>query len=367
MSGYRFKLLVPEMPRAYELAPYLARLDRSRWYTNEGELVRELESRLGGAVCVSSCTSALETALAALELPRDAKVLCPSLTFPASATAIVRAGCVPVFCDVDAKTWMLTPEIAKKMVEHYDDIAAIVAVCAFGAANMGAWHRVGRPVIFDAAAAHGNQPAIAGDTSACFSLHATKRIGAGEGGFIKSASTEFLERCRSLSSFGFDRDGSREVTSIYGTNAKMSEYAAAVALASLDRSAAKDEYLITLASHYRDCIRELIPGARFQHRGAQEFRNTFECLLPFPTADETAMRLAAEGIETRRWYWPAMHEHRAFRGFPIVGRLEHTAEIGARLLGLPFHPGITLAQAGEITRVLARCAGVDTHRERAIA
>ena len=73
----RIPLLVPELPSAEALLPYLKRIDASRWYTNFGPLNAELEARLSatfgardiGLVTVSSCTLGLELGLLALGLP----------------------------------------------------------------------------------------------------------------------------------------------------------------------------------------------------------------------------------------------------------------------------------------------------------
>ena len=120
----RIPLLIPELPSVAELQPYLERIDAARWYSNFGPLCREFEGALAGmfiaknaqpvrVTTVSSCTLGLELALRALDLAPGSQVLLPALTFVASATAVVRAGLVPVAADVDPQSWLLTPEIAR--------------------------------------------------------------------------------------------------------------------------------------------------------------------------------------------------------------------------------------------------------------
>src|SRR5689334_13977749 len=101
----RIPLLVPDMPSADELLPYLRRIDASRWYTNFGPLVdeleRELRESLGEAsqaalTTVANCTLGLELALAASGLAPGARVLLPALTFVATGMAVRRAGYTPV-------------------------------------------------------------------------------------------------------------------------------------------------------------------------------------------------------------------------------------------------------------------------------
>ena len=112
-------LLKPSLPTAVELRPWLESIDHEGRYTNFGSLCKRLEAKLAETLAgpvgieisaVSSGTLGLELALAALQLPARARVLLPSLSFAASATAVLRAGLEPVFGDVDLDTWCLSPQ-----------------------------------------------------------------------------------------------------------------------------------------------------------------------------------------------------------------------------------------------------------------
>jgi len=91
--------------------------------------------------------------------------------------------------------------------------------------------RTGLAVLFDAAAAFGNQRLPDG-IPVVFSLHATKPFGIGEGGLVTGHDHEFIGRVRRLENFGFDGG---VVTLAGGSNGKLSEYHAAVGLAQLAR------------------------------------------------------------------------------------------------------------------------------------
>src|SRR5512139_3302868 len=132
----KISLLIPKMPVTAQLAPYLDQIDQNRHYTNFGPLNKQLEERVKGEVCkgfrdncfvttVSNCTVGLELALQASGLNPGSKVLMPTLTFVATATAIIRAGLVPVFADVDPDSWALTPEIASR---HLGAVDAVMPV-----------------------------------------------------------------------------------------------------------------------------------------------------------------------------------------------------------------------------------------------
>lgn len=214
----RLPLLLPSMPSADALLPFLRRIDANRQYTNFGPLCLEFEACLaqrlpvrdGGwsVTTMANATLALELALQAMDLAPGARVLLPAITFVASATAVLRRGLVPVIADVDDGAWLLTPAIATAALDGGIAFDAVMPVATFGAAqDAAAWNdfarRTGLPVLVDAAGAFGNQsPGERIDV--VYSFHATKAFGAGEGGAIVSASAARVERARRLANFGID-------------------------------------------------------------------------------------------------------------------------------------------------------------------
>ena len=98
------------------------------------------------------------------------------------------------------------------------------------------WHEHGVPVVVDAAASFG-ATAAGGHFgknfpgAVVFSFHATKAFGIGEGGLVYSRDTDLISRIRQAANFGFSE--TRECV-LTGLNGKLSEYAAAIALATLD-------------------------------------------------------------------------------------------------------------------------------------
>lgn len=351
------KLLVPDMPRASALAPYLARIDVARWYTNFGPLVRELEARLceqfapeDHVVTVSSGTAGLELALLALGLPPGARVLLPDFTFVATATAIMRSGFRPVVADVDARNWLLTPAIARGAIAARP-VDAVMPVATFGCPqDADAWSRfsaeTGVPVVIDAAGAFGNQrtgPRV----HVVFSLHATKALGAGEGGFVASRDAALVERVRRLSNFGID--GATGIVDTPGTNAKLSEYHAAVALTALDTWPARADARRTLWRAFLEAMRERCPMLSAQDRPEDGSYTIAPVLLPpRPGPDAVIDALTRARVQTRRWYCPPLSRHPAFAAVERAGTSAGVEAVSGRVLGLPFH--LELAQA-DIDRV----------------
>lgn len=353
------------MPDADALRPWLQRIDAARWYTNFGPLVQDLEAQLaarfgGGThiVTVNSATMGLELALIGLDLAPGSRVLLPGLTFAASAAAVLRAGCVPVFADVDPDTWLLTPQIAERVAAEMR-LGAVMPVSTYGAPQPRAdWDafvaRTTLPVVMDAAAAFDTQEMGARYT-AVFSMHATKVLGAGEGGFVAAADDAFLERVRRLSNFGIDvSTGSVETA---GANGKLSEYHAAAALAALQDWPRRREARVRLHQTYLQALQRACPAIRPQRRPADRAYSIFPVLLPEGhSAPNIQRRLAAEGIESRRWYCPTLDRHPAFSAMQRVGSLDQCQVLTARLLALPFHPFLAAADVERICLTLARLA-----------
>ena len=341
----RIPLLAPDLPPLDGLLPRLEFLYKTGRATNFGPLNVQLESRLSEAlgcfvVTTANATLALELSLTALELPAGSTVACPALTFPATATAIVRAGHVPRFVDVDKDSWCAA---ANEFRFGGGEDSARMPVTAFGASLTA---DVSQPTVIDAAPAWGNQPAIKGAIT-CYSLHATKGLVAGEGGAIAVHDERLAQRLRALTNFGIG-------TGVVGTNAKMSEYHAAVALASLDtwpeRSAKRRE----AAADYR---KTLPASLQWQAWDPSWTRTIFPVLLP-DGADVVRVMAHMEsvGIETRRWYYPLVCDSYRFsenRRWEVpVSR-----SISTRLIGLPFFTGITHSQMERVADALRAALG----------
>jgi dTDP-4-amino-4,6-dideoxygalactose transaminase len=359
----RIQLLKPDIPPVDEILPYLRQIDASRWYTNFGPLVNRLEQRLADAfgapvpsvVTTSSCTLGLELSLAALGLAPGARVLVPALTFVATAAAVLRAGCVPVLADVNEQTWLMDPAVAHDVLARLD-LDCVMPVTTFGCRQPAdVWDRftrtTGIPVVIDAAGAFGNQE-IGELTAAVFSFHATKALGIGEGGLVAARNQAWVEQVRRLSNFGIDL--STGVSTMVGTNAKMSEYHAAVGLAALDRWSDRKTRRQHLAAAYGAALRTHCPQVRLQARPSDGSYTIMQLLLPVGVgAGEVALRLRTQGIETRAWYQPLLDQHPAFSRCVVDGDLPVARMLAPRMLGVPFHLELDQATVGRICAALS--------------
>jgi dTDP-4-amino-4,6-dideoxygalactose transaminase len=344
----------PRLPTADALLPYLRQIDEARWYSNFGPLVTRLEQRLAArlgpdvkVITTVNATQALTLTLQAMQLPPGGYVALPAWTFVATAHAVMQAGLKPWFIDVDPVTWMLDP--ARVAALGRTGLAAVIPVCAFGLTpDLARWRAfreaTGIPVLIDAAAAF--DTLTDARLPAVVSLHATKVLGLGEGGFLATEDLELAERVRLLTTFGFN--GSRD-SQTPATNAKLSEYAAAVGLAALDAWPSDRLRFLRAAQRLRIALIGR-PDVRFQEGwGTQWVTSVCTVGLPAGSGLAVARGLAQEGVDTRAWWGDGCHRSSAFADCRRDD-LTATQHLATSTLGLPF--AIDLSD-DEITRIAA--------------
>lgn len=378
----RIPLLVPDIPAPNYLLPWLEKIHAARHYSNFGPLVCELESRFAQQFAlpqahittVANATLGLELVLQALALEPGARILVPAFTFVATVTAVLRAGHIPVLADVDAHNWLLTPDIARQACLH-QQFGAVLPVATFGMPHdMQAWQQfeeeTGIPVVIDAAAAYGSQWLQGVSGTLVFSLHATKSLPAIEGGVVVSSRPGLAAKVRQLSNFGINLDVRSSLPSgalaTTGTNAKMSEYHAAVCLASLQiweqrsqqRQALHADLMVEMTHATEQVLVWQKPGAAGGVRAP-----TLLC-AQFP--DEVARNLAeqslaAANITTRRWYQPLLSDMAVLKQCCETLEVPNAQQLSCTLLGLPFFMGITQVQRVRIAEALAQSGRMRLH------
>ncbi len=368
-EAYKIQCLVPDLPSPQDIGPFLEEMHSARWYSNFGPLNKRFEFEIENfvpvidgankntAVSFSSATTALEAVLSVLELAEGARVLVPTLTFPATATAVLNAGFTPVFCDVDPDHWDLSPALARKALSQ-TAVDAVMPVAVYGKpVDVRAWDEfsaeTGLPVVVDAAAALGQQ--VAGKhVHLAFSLHATKPFSVGEGGLLLTPDTGVAERARSWSNFGFAGPGG--VISRVGTNAKMGEFYAATGLAQLARWSTIKSRRARVLAMYKSALTKLDNEIQTQGAGDEFIPATF-VINTGGRAKMVADRMAESGIHTRFWYLPPLYEHPALvslaAGLDIDACFPETEKLKNSLIGLPFHSFLTQEEVNLVCSSLA--------------
>jgi dTDP-3-amino-3,4,6-trideoxy-alpha-D-glucose transaminase len=340
---------------ATSLEPYWERIDerlaavaRSRQYILGPELKAfeaEFAAYLGveHAVGVANGTDAITIALRAMGVEPGAEVICPSLTFYASAEAIVNAGARPVFCDVEPDTLCLSAATARPHLS--ERTAAILAVHLAGnVAPVAELRELGVPVLEDAAQAAGGaldgvKAGALGD-AATFSFFPSKNLPClGDGGAISTSSEEVAERARVLRFHGStDKVTHTEV----GYNSRLDSMQAAVLrllLPELDGWTRRRRE--AAAAYERAGLGELV-DLPVPTPGAEHAYHLY--LVRTAEPDALAEALGSAGVQARGYYRTPVHRQpgmAAHRG----DDLPVTDEIAATNLALPMGPDLTGEQA----------------------
>jgi dTDP-4-amino-4,6-dideoxygalactose transaminase len=354
----------PLLPPADDVLPYLREIDASRWYSNFGPLTQRFEERLAehagardAAAVVTACnaTAALTATLLALEIPAGTLCMVPAWTFAASGHAIVQAGLVPWFVDVDARDGALHAGAALSALGAAPGaLGAVLTVSPFGSpVDTGEWEEFSRttgiPVVLDAAS--GFDSVRVSRIPAVVSLHATKVLGVGEGAFVACADTAFVESVRARINFGFV--DSREARAL-ALNAKLSEYAAAVGLAGLDAWPATRAAFERVARDYCAAFRAASGVCCQSGYGTDWVSATAIVRVNRLAAVED--RLTAAGIATRRWWGDGLARHQAFAGYPHAP-LPATDELAGTTLGLPCSADLSPNAIARIAGLCISAAG----------
>lgn len=299
------------------------------------------------AVAVSSGTAALHLALLAAGVGPGDEVVVPSLSFVATANAVMHSGAAPVFAEIDEETFNLDPDAAEAAITPRT--RAIMPVHQIGLpADMDRFRAIGErrgvAIVEDAACALGStyagRPIGGRSPLACLSFHPRKVITTGEGGMVLTDDAGLAERVRRLR--GHDAPAFESVA----WNFRMTDVHAAIGLAQMRRlpeilsrrRAIGARYSHALAAHPR-----LLPPTAPPGREAN-FQSYAVRLGPgAPGRDTLVERLRARGVAAQPGV-AAIHATPAYRArFPGL-RLPRTESARDSSLLLPIYPTMTDAE-----------------------
>lgn len=324
---------------------YLMDCIESGWISSEGPLVRQFEDKFAERVgrktgiAVSSGSGALDIAVQALRLGPGDEVIMPTFTIISCASAIVRAGAVPILVDADSDTWNMNVNEVERRITPFTK--AIMVVHIYGlptdlAPILDLARKYDLKIIEDAAEMHGQNYAgkpcgSFGDIS-IFSFYSNKHVTTGEGGMLVCDDAEIAERCRRFRNLCFQPE-KRFVHEEMGWNYRMTSLQASLGLAQLERL---DTFIERKRAMGR-CYTELLAGVDglqlpLPHQSYADniywiYGIVLEDSVAFD-ATEAMRRLGALGIGTRPFFWP-MHEQPVFRkmglflgeNYPVAERL----------------------------------------------
>lgn len=341
----KIPFLKPTFPPIYSYAADFYKIYQNGHFTNNGPYVRrfenELKQYLGCAntpVMVNNATTGLIVAFKSLGLPVGSKVIVPSFTFAATIQALLWCGLEPLYCDINLETYNISIGDIIVLLSQHEDVSAICAVNCFGnpaeiiSLEALATHN-GIKLIFDSAGAigsyyRGTKIGCFGDAEV-FSLHATKLLPVGEGGFVTFKDSDALAHSRKMIDFGFNGDRSAE---ILGFNGKMNEFSAAIGLKSLDKLDAAVKSRNVIVDNYKnffDDIKEVSFQKVDQYSSYQILG--IRCANAMVRSSLKA-HLANNDILTREYFNPPCHKQ------PFLERevnLDNTERLACRTLSLP--------------------------------
>ena len=308
---------------------YLNECIDTGWISSEGPFVKQFEqafaNRVGRKYGIAVCNGsmAIDAAIAALGIGEGDELILPTFTIVSCATAIVRAGAIPVVIDSDPITWnmdikqleaKITPKTKAIMVAHIYglpvDMNPVLEIAT----------KYGLKIIEDSAEMHGQtyfgkSCGSFGELST-FSFYPNKHVTTGEGGMIVTDNETLAEKCRSLRNLCFQPQ-QRFVHEELGWNLRMTNLQAALGLAQLERL---DEFIRrkrNMGKLYTELLADVseleLPLTKTEY--ADNIYWVYGVVLkddvPFD-AKEAMQKLRELKIGTRPFFW-CMHEQPVFK------------------------------------------------------
>ncbi|MBA3017317.1 MAG: DegT/DnrJ/EryC1/StrS family aminotransferase [Proteobacteria bacterium] len=324
----------------------------------------ELSERVGvkySHLC-SSGTAALNIALASCGVGAGDEVIVPPFTFIATIEAVLSAGAVPVFSEID-ETLCLDPEAIEKVITPRTKAVLPVHMC-------GAMARIdeirdfcdkkGLILIEDACQAIG---ATLGGKAlgtfgqmGCFSFDPVKTITCGEGGAVITDDKELYTAADNFADHGHDHIGNDrglEGHPILGTNFRISELNAAVGLAQLR----KLDYILEKQRANKKAIKDALSqpdlkSAKISFRKIPDEKGDSATFLSFLMPDESrarkvAMNFGKAGVDSC-FFWYDNNWH-YMRNWNHLKKLKSSAMLPVKLLDYcPDYANVNLPQSDGI-------------------
>lgn len=330
------------------------------------------------AVALTNCTAALQFALLAIDVRPGDMVLVTAYSWLSTANVIELCGAQPVFVDIDARTFNMSPDALEETLGRLAQagdtlrrVRAVLPVHTFGqTADMTRILEIagrhGLPVIEDAACALGatwnGKPAGSMGLMGCFSFHPRKAVTTGEGGAITTDDISIANRMRALRNHGQDPTAGSADFIMPGYNCRMTEFQGALGVTQLAKLDRVLDARRSLAKTYEALLSRTPIQAPFVASCALPTYQSYVTTLPAELAPRRAdliKSLREQGVETNigTWHMPLTRYFRTrydYRegDFPVTDR------VFARSLTLPLYEGLTEEQLGTVVSKLTQTANL---------
>lgn len=365
-------LIKADLPDLESIRGPVEEILKSGKITNFGKYVSAFEEEAGiylgtRVATVSSGTLSLIMALQALGLERGQKVILPSFTFMATAQAVLYAGGVPIFSEIDDQL-TLSPDDLRALLQKHSDASIVLPVHMYGlpcriqeieriVEEADATRRKPIAVVYDGAHAFGSsvngRKVGSFGHAEVFSLSVTKMLVSVEGGLVSSRDPELIRRVRKMRNYGIEENYDARWP---GLNGKMSEFHAIIGLYNLRRLDSLVAERQRKARRYLDRIAQRTRFGTLQPpAGATHTFKDFTILMPPDRAerrDRVMAFLKEKGVETRAYFDPPVHKQKFFEKY-ADRPLPKTESMARRVISLPFFTSITDEQMDYVVDALA--------------
>jgi dTDP-4-amino-4,6-dideoxygalactose transaminase len=305
-------------------------------------------------IATSNGTTALQTALIALGIKKGDEIITTPFSFIASANCVLFQGGIPVFADINPKTFNIDPEkIEEKITKK---TKAIIVVHLYGQpCQMDKISQIAEnynlKIIEDACQAHGaefkgKKTGSLGDVG-CFSFYGTKNMTTGEGGMLVTNSESISKKCKLIINHG---QINRYYHDILGFNFRMTEFQGVIGLGQLKN-------LDNWNNTRRENAKKL----------SQRLRNLKSIITPYVSSDvkhvfhqytirtkdisniKLSAKLTEKGIGNKIYYPVPIHKQKLYRDLGYRIKLPNSEKASEEVLSIPVHPSLTNEDLKAIT------------------
>lgn len=341
-----------------------------------GSAVRQLEQQLADYTGVRHCiscangTDALQLALMAWEVGAGDAVFVPDFTFFSSGEVVPTVGAVPVFVDIDADTFNMSPESLETAIQYVIEQTdlhpkVIVAVDLFGQpADYGRIRQIADKyhllVLEDAAQGFGgsigNRKACSFGDISTTSFFPAKPLGCyGDGGAVFTDNDAWAELIRSYKVHGKGEDKYDNVR--IGMNSRLDTLQAAVLMEKLAFFDEEVALCNQAADAYTSRLQDLVKTPVVREGMRSSWAQYAICLADAKQRKSVMDVLAAAGIPSAIYYKKPMHMQKAFEKYPRELNCRTAENICGQCLSLPMHPYLTEEDIDRVCEQVQRGLG----------
>lgn len=380
-SNNRILVTRSSMPTLEEYIDEIKELWNTHWLTNMGDKYKNFQEQLLKYLNVpfvemlSNGHMALELSLQALKLSnvscnslekncfKKMEVITTPFTFASTTHSIVRNGLSPVFCDIKEDDFTIDENLIENLIT--DATVAIMPVHVYGnICNVTKIQKIadkyGLKVIYDAAHSFGEKldgisTGSFGDVS-CFSFHATKVFNTIEGGAVCYKDVSFGQELCRLKNFGIKNE---EVVDGVGTNAKMSEFCAAMGICNLRHIDDEIKKRKTVFDYYES---RLLDVAGIRTRKIPNNVQSNYAYYPIvvdekkfgKTRNEIHSIMQKNNIYTRKYFYPITNSFECYQGKFDVFKTPIALRISKRVLCLPMYSDLSVKEIDRIVSIITK-------------